>query len=788
MKNISITNGQLEVKTMLRHIALTACMAVVLVAGGSGTARALLSAPDVVYKGKAINAEQGNPVSIAVMLNSVAVTVASGTVAADRSFELRVPMDMVDPRASATARSGDAGEISVNGVVIRSVTIPAFGTVVLLELGVRTAEQWAKDHPGDDGSGDINRNGISDLNEYLAGNDPAACVWNQVDASHAESAVYHQDVLENCLAEAGSDGKHNLIRLARGSYAGNFSYTSSWGESFDLTLVGGYDPAGGLERLADPALTILNGDTDNDSIGNGSVLVVDADISKTGGKVHIESLTFKNGKAPAGQYGGGIRARIYQGSLELVGNIVSGNTTDSVIGNTADGGGGLSLESSDSGSIFLANNVIYGNSAANAAAARIVSSAAGPVFLLNNTIADNVATVDGDGSMLNISSSLASVDLSNNIVSAAHPGEGKDIYINSSGVSIPLGIRNNDYDAVHGLLVNAPGFIPDPGNLHDAPQFVAPLSGNYRLAPASTLIDKGLAHANLPETDVVGAGRIADGVADLGAYEYHDPSKPFISSFTAVPRPNYLIVDTVIIASDDLGVTGYCLSESADSAGCSWSSSAPVSYTFASAGSKTLYAHVVDASGNVVSARVLNIMVSIPNLTVAVSVSGTQNTGIGGSITSSPAGISCSNGASGTVVTCTVPISGTVNLFATPSVMSNFGGWGGGIATCSGLGACSVLMDGEKTVTASFIPAALLRIDGTIYKTLQEVYDAAYDGAVIQLLDNAVAGTLDANRNIGVKLKGGYDAGYTDSTGTTTVTGPLTVSQGGLLVDRIVIR
>ncbi|MFH1026660.1 MAG: hypothetical protein V1791_01520, partial [Pseudomonadota bacterium] len=424
MKNISISNGQLEVKTMLRHITITACMAAVLVAGGSGTARALLSAPDVVYKGKAINAEQGNPVSIAVMLNSVAVTVASGTVAADRSFELRVPMDSVDPRASATARSGDAAEISVNGAVIRSVTIPDFGTVVLLELGTRTAEQWDKDHPGDDGTGDMNRNGISDLDEYLAGNDPAACVWSQVDASHAESTVYHQEVLKNCLDEAGRDGKHNLVRLARGSYAGNFKYSTSWGESFDLTLMGGYDPAGGLGRLADPALTVLNGDSDNDSIGNGIVLVVDTDSSKTGGKVHIENLTFRNGKAPAGQYGGGIQARIYQGTLELVGNIISGNATESISDNTADGGGGLSLESSDSGSIILANNVIYGNSSANAAAARIVSFATGPVLLLNNTIADNVATAYGDGRSLNVRSSLASVDLTNNIISGVSGVEG----------------------------------------------------------------------------------------------------------------------------------------------------------------------------------------------------------------------------------------------------------------------------------------------------------------------------------------------------------------------------
>ena len=758
---------------MLRRIAISACMAAVLVAGG-GTAWALLSAPDVVYKGKAINAELGYPVSIAVMLNSVSVTVASGTVAADRSFELRVPMDSVDPRASATARSGDAAEISVNGAVIRSVTIPAFGTVVLLELGDRTVEQWAKDHPGDDGSGDMNRNGISDLNEYLAGNDPAACVWSQVDASHAESTVYHQEVLKNCLDEAGRDGKHNLLRLARGSYAGNFVYSSGWGESFDLSLMGGYDPAGGLERLADPALTILNGDTDNDSIGNGIVLLVDADSSKTGGNVHIESLTFRNGKAPAGQFGGGIQARIYQGTLELVGNIVSGNATDSISDNTADGGGGLSLESSDSGSIFLANNVIYGNSSANAAAARIVSFAAGSVLLLNNTIADNVATAYGDGRSLNVRSSLAAVDLTNNIISGVSGVEGSDIYINSSGVSIALGIRNNDYDAVHGLLVNAPGFVPDAGNLHDAPQFVAPLSGNYRLAPASTLIDKGIAHAKLPVTDVVGEDRVLDGAVDIGAYEYRDPTKPVISSFTALPRSNYLIVDISIIARDDVGITGYCLTESADSAGCSWSSAPPASYTFATAGAKTLYAFVKDGADNISPPHGATMTVSIPTLTVTISGAGA------GTVTSSPTGISCSGGS------CSNAFSGTVNLYATPSALSIFSSWAG---ACTGTSmSCSVPMNGEKTVTANFSLADLLHIDGTIYKTLQQVYDAAYDGAVIQLLDNTVAGTLDANRNIGVRLKGGYDAGYATTPGTTTVTGPLMIGRGELVVDRIVIR
>ena len=253
-----------------------------------------------------------------------------------------------------------------------------------------------------------------------------------------------------------------------------------------------------------------------------------------------------------------------------------------------------------------------------------------------------------------------------------------------------------------------------------------------------------------------------------------DLTRPVVNTFSAVPRTNFLIADITISASDNALVTGYCVSESDTGSGCGWTPSAPGIYTFATAGAKTLYAFAKDAAGNISDPYGATLTVSIPTLTVTVGGAGS------GTVTSSPAGISCSGGS------CSNTFSGTVNLYATPSVLSNFSGWGG---ACSGTSmACTVLMNGEKTVSADFIPAALLRIDGTIYRTLQEVYDAAYDGAVIQLLDNTVAGTLDANRNISVKLKGGYDAGYATTPGTTTVTGPLTVGRGALQVDRIVVR
>jgi hypothetical protein len=507
---------------MLRNKMKKLLLAILLVAGTAGHGLANISQPDVVYYGTALNGDLGNTVTIT--LSESTSPLATCTLGADRSYLLRVPMDDVGARIPGAARQGDAAVIAVNGTVASNgaVIIPKFGTKVILDLGARTPEQWAKDHPGDDGSGDMNRNGVTDLAEYLAGGDPGSCNWVPgSEAGWAETIVYHPKVLENCLKDAGEDGMSNLIRVARGTYLGNFSYVSGWQENYDLTIIGGMDPAGSGERTVDPLFTILDGDTDSDGSGNGTVLVLDTYGSKSTGMVHLESLTVKNGKAPSGKYGGGIRALVYQGGMELVGNIFSGNATDSVSGNTADSGGGVSVESSDSGSVLLVNNLLSGNTAGLGSAARIVSWAQGPVTLLNNTFADNTATSSGDGRSIIIASAAASVDLTNNIITGASGGSGRDIFVNSSYNAIPLSITRNAFDSANGLLVNAPGFVQDPSNIGDDPQFKAPLTGNYRLSSTSPCIDKGLTHSGLPQWDIVGTARILNGLVDMGAYEFH---------------------------------------------------------------------------------------------------------------------------------------------------------------------------------------------------------------------------------------------------------------------------
>ncbi|OGW37758.1 MAG: hypothetical protein A2Y97_09030 [Nitrospirae bacterium RBG_13_39_12] len=65
-----------------------------------------------------------------------------------------------------------------------------------------------------------------------------------------------------------------------------------------------------------------------------------------------------------------------------------------------------------------------------------------------------------------------------------------------------------------------------------------------------------------------------------------------------------------------------------------------------------------------------------------------------GSITSSPAGISC-----GSVCSYAYNSGTSVTLTATPDTSATFGGWSG---VCFGTGTCTVTMDAAKTVTATF--------------------------------------------------------------------------------------
>ncbi|MCE5265679.1 MAG: hypothetical protein LLG97_19395 [Deltaproteobacteria bacterium] len=123
--------------------------------------------------------------------------------------------------------------------------------------------------------------------------------------------------------------------------------------------------------------------------------------------------------------------------------------------------------------------------------------------------------------------------------------------------------------------------------------------------------------------------QVAKGTApDMGANEYDeesDATAPVVTAFTIPATATSLTVPiTTFTATDAVGVTGYCLAETNDSAGCSWEGSAPASYTFGAYGSKTLYAFAKDAADNVSDSASDTVVITEPTFVGSIS---------GGSIT-----------------------------------------------------------------------------------------------------------------------------------------------------------
>ncbi|KAA0890557.1 hypothetical protein ET418_12725 [Oryzomonas rubra] len=104
-----------------------------------------------------------------------------------------------------------------------------------------------------------------------------------------------------------------------------------------------------------------------------------------------------------------------------------------------------------------------------------------------------------------------------------------------------------------------------------------------------------------------------------------DTTAPTVSAFSIPTTATSLAVAiSSFTASDNVAVTGYLVTESstAPSASASgWSSTAPTSFTFSAAGSKTAYAWAKDAAGNVSAAKSASVTITLPTTTKTFTVS-----------------------------------------------------------------------------------------------------------------------------------------------------------------------
>ncbi|MFA7319688.1 MAG: hypothetical protein WC022_03795 [Parcubacteria group bacterium] len=106
-----------------------------------------------------------------------------------------------------------------------------------------------------------------------------------------------------------------------------------------------------------------------------------------------------------------------------------------------------------------------------------------------------------------------------------------------------------------------------------------------------------------------------------------DTTSPSITSFTIPSASDSLSVGSInLVATDNTGVTSYCLSETDDAAACSWSPTAPTNHIFSSDGSHTLYAFVKDAANNVSVSANDSVTITLPTYTIGGTVSGLTGT------------------------------------------------------------------------------------------------------------------------------------------------------------------
>ena len=216
----------------------------------------------------------------------------------------------------------------------------------------------------------------------------------------------------------------------------------------------------------------------------------------------------------------------------------------------------------------------------------------------------NYATIepmdsDGDGF-----SNLAEITaLTNPSDANSHPAPGVDttlpvvstFTVPATATSLTVSITAltaTDNVAVTGYLVNESATKPAAGNWPAA----APTSYTFANAVGTKTL---YAWARDAAGNVSNLYPVRNVIITLPPVADNTP--PTVTGFTIPVTAGSLTVPiTLFAATDNVGVTGYLVNESASKpAAGNWPTTVPLSYTFSSAGTKTLYAWARDLAGNV---------------------------------------------------------------------------------------------------------------------------------------------------------------------------------------------
>lgn len=174
---------------------------------------------------------------------------------------------------------------------------------------------------------------------------------------------------------------------------------------------------------------------------------------------------------------------------------------------------------------------------------------------------------------------------------------------------------------------------------------------------------------------------------------FGNTTEPTVTSFTIPATSNSLtIVVSSFTATDNVAVTGYLITETSTlplATDTAWSATAPASYTFATAGAKTLYAWAKDAVGYVSTAKSATISVDTTAPTGSININGGSTYT---KITSVTLGLSATDTGSGVVTQMQFSADGTT--WTTPESYVQSKNW----TLATG--------DGAKTVSVKFMDKA----------------------------------------------------------------------------------
>lgn len=171
--------------------------------------------------------------------------------------------------------------------------------------------------------------------------------------------------------------------------------------------------------------------------------------------------------------------------------------------------------------------------------------------------------------------------------------------------------------------------------------------------------------------------------------------------------------------------------------------------------------------------------------TLTVNLAGTGS----GAVTAT-SGVTLACSSPSTSCTASAAYGTSVTLSATASLGSTFGTWSGACTSTP----CTFSLNDDRSVTASFTLQQNLKIGASYYGTLKSAFAAATNGSTIlarmmELPDAANDATFD-RAGVTATLRGGYtDAAFSTRSATdfTSVTGPLVIEDGALIIDQLSI-